>query len=62
MIKEHVERLKKELAEADNIYDEQKTQYRVAALSGGIATIKVGAATETELKDKKTGKISQILQ
>ena len=35
------------------MYDEQKLQYRVAALSGGVASIKVGAATETELKDKK---------
>ena len=33
-------RLKAELGECDNIYDEQKLQYRVAALSGGIAAIK----------------------
>lgn len=39
--------------DVDNIYDEQKLQYRIGALSGGIASIKVGAATETELKDKK---------
>lgn len=39
-IQAHVERLKKELGECDNIYDEQKLQYRVAALSGGIAAIK----------------------
>jgi hypothetical protein len=35
-----VQRLKRELEECDNIYDEQKLQYRVAALSGGIAAIK----------------------
>jgi chaperonin GroEL len=52
-IDDHVARLKRELAEADNIYDEQKLQYRIAAMSGGVASIKVGAATETELKDKK---------
>lgn len=39
-IQAHVERLKKELGECDNIYDEQKLQYRVAALSGGIAAIR----------------------
>lgn len=35
-----MQRLKKELDECDNVYDEQKLQYRVAALSGGIAAIK----------------------
>jgi hypothetical protein len=35
------------------MYDEQKLQYRVAALSGGVASIQVGAFTETELKDRK---------
>lgn len=39
-IQELVGRLKKELEACDNIYDEQKLQYRVAALSGGIAAIK----------------------
>jgi chaperonin GroEL len=53
IIAEHVKNLKKELDGCDNVYDEQKLQYRVAALSGGVAVIKVGAATETELKDKK---------
>ena len=37
----------------DNKFDKEKAQERVAALGGGIARIKVGAATETELKDKK---------
>lgn len=38
---------------SDNKFDKEKAQERVAALGGGIARIKVGAATETELKDKK---------
>jgi chaperonin GroEL len=37
----------------DNKFDKEKAQERIAALGGGIARIKVGAATETELKDKK---------
>jgi chaperonin GroEL len=53
VLEEHVRILKKELEACDNVYDEQKLQYRVAALSGGVASIKVGAATETELRDKK---------
>ncbi len=53
IIAEHTKNLKKELDGCDNVYDEQKLQYRISALSGGVASIKVGAATETELKDKK---------
>lgn len=53
IIAEHVGNLKRELDACDNVYDEQKLQYRAAALSGGVAVIKVGAATETEQKDKK---------
>ena len=37
----------------DSKFDKEKAQQRIAALGGGIARIKVGAATETELKDKK---------
>jgi chaperonin GroEL len=37
----------------DSQFDQEKGDERVAALGGGIARIKVGAATETELKDKK---------
>jgi chaperonin GroEL len=37
----------------DSSFDKEKGQERVSALGGGIARIKVGAATETELKDKK---------
>jgi chaperonin GroL len=48
-----VAQLKQELAETDSIYDTQKLSERIAKLSGGVAVIKVGAATETELEDRK---------
>ncbi|KAK4286427.1 hypothetical protein QN277_002985 [Acacia crassicarpa] len=48
-----VAQLKKELAETDSVYDSQKLAERIAKLSGGVAVIKVGAATETELEDRK---------
>ncbi|KAF7823369.1 ruBisCO large subunit-binding protein subunit alpha [Senna tora] len=48
-----VAQLKKELAETDSIYDTEKLAERIAKLSGGVAVIKVGAATETELEDRK---------
>jgi chaperonin GroEL len=41
------------MATTDSAFDKEKGEERVAALGGGIARIKVGAATETELKDKK---------
>lgn len=48
-----IAQLRREADEADNEYDAEKCTERVASLGGGIARIKVGAATETELKDKK---------
>ncbi|OWM73777.1 ruBisCO large subunit-binding protein subunit alpha [Punica granatum] len=48
-----VAQLKKELAETDSVYDSEKLAERIAKLSGGVAVIKVGAATETELEDRK---------
>ena len=48
-----VSQLKKELAETDSVYDTQKLSERIAKLAGGVAVIKVGAATEAELEDKK---------
>ncbi|XP_050235405.1 ruBisCO large subunit-binding protein subunit alpha [Mercurialis annua] len=48
-----VAQLKKELSETDSIYDSEKLAERIAKLSGGVAVIKVGAATETELEDRK---------
>ena len=48
-----VAQLKQELANSDSIYDTQKLSERIAKLAGGVAVIKVGAATETELEDRK---------
>ena len=47
------ERLRKQMNVADTAYEKEKLQDRIAKLSGGIAVIKVGAVTETEMKDKK---------
>ena len=52
-IAKRVEQLRKQLAETDSEYDQEKLQERIAKLAGGVAVIKVGAATETELKDRK---------
>ncbi|CAL9234605.1 unnamed protein product [Arabidopsis halleri] len=48
-----IAQLKKELFETDSVYDSEKLAERIAKLSGGVAVIKVGAATETELEDRK---------
>ena len=48
-----VAQLKKELAETDSVYDSEKLAERIAKLSGGVAVIKVGAATEHELENRK---------
>merc|ERR1712070_990460 len=48
-----VAQLKQELSETDSVYDTQKLSERIAKLAGGVAVIKVGAATEAELEDKK---------
>nr|AFK45390.1 unknown [Lotus japonicus] len=48
-----VAQLKKELFATDSVYDSEKLAERIAKLSGGVAVIKVGAATETELEDRK---------
>lgn len=45
--------IKRQMEESDSDYDKEKLQERLAKLSGGVAVIRVGAATETELKDKK---------
>ena len=45
--------IKKQIEETDSSYDKEKLQERLAKLAGGVAVIKVGAATETELKEKK---------
>ncbi|KAH7428150.1 hypothetical protein KP509_10G077900 [Ceratopteris richardii] len=52
-IQARIAQIKKELAESDSVYDQEKLSERIAKLSGGVAVIKVGAATETELEDRK---------
>ncbi|MCD6419823.1 MAG: chaperonin GroEL [Synergistetes bacterium] len=52
-IKKRAEQIKKELEEATSEYDKEKLQERLAKIVGGVAVIRVGAATETELKEKK---------
>jgi chaperonin GroEL len=52
-IKERISEIKKEIELSDSDYDKEKLQERLAKLSGGVAIIKVGAATETELKERK---------
>lgn len=52
-IKTRCEQLRKQINTADTGYEKEKLQDRIAKLSGGIAVIKVGAVTETEMKDKK---------
>jgi chaperonin GroEL len=52
-IKARVEQIRKQIEDATSDYDKEKLQERVAKLSGGVAVIKVGAATEVEMKEKK---------
>ncbi|MCS7031594.1 MAG: chaperonin GroEL [Gloeomargarita sp. SKYG116] len=52
-VQARIAQLKQELAETDSEFDREKLQERIAKLAGGVAVIKVGAATETELKEKK---------
>jgi chaperonin GroEL len=52
-VQRRIAQIRQELAETDSEYDKEKLQERIAKLAGGVAVIKVGAATETELKDKK---------
>jgi chaperonin GroEL len=52
-IKARIESIRQQIEEATSDYDKEKLQERVAKLSGGVAVIKVGAATEVEMKEKK---------
>jgi chaperonin GroEL len=52
-IKGRINQLKKQIEETDSDYDREKLQERLAKLAGGVAVIRVGAATETEMKEKK---------
>ncbi len=53
MIKARIEQIKAEIERSTSDYDREKLQERLAKLAGGVAIIRVGAATETELKEKK---------
>ena len=48
-----VEQIKKQIADSTSDFDKEKLQERLAKLSGGVAVIEIGAATEVEMKDKK---------
>ncbi|UZQ55018.1 chaperonin GroEL [Trichothermofontia sichuanensis B231] len=52
-VQKRIAQIRKELDETDSEYDREKLQERIAKLAGGVAVIKVGAPTETELKNRK---------
>jgi chaperonin GroEL len=52
-VKTRCDQIRRQIEESDSSYDKEKLQERLAKLSGGVAVIKVGAATETEMKDRK---------
>ena len=53
VINSRVEQIRKQIADSTSEYDKEKLQERVAKLAGGVAVIKIGAATEVEMKEKK---------
>ena len=53
VIKDRIRQIKAQIEETSSDFDKEKLQERLAKLSGGVAVIKVGAATETELKERK---------
>jgi chaperonin GroEL len=52
-VKTRCEQIRRQMEETESSYDKEKLQERLAKLSGGVAVVKVGAATETEMKDRK---------
>lgn len=52
-VAERVDHIKQQIAETTSDFDKEKLQERLAKLAGGVAVVKVGAATETELKERK---------
>lgn len=61
VIEDRIAQIKSEIDRTDSDFDREKLQERLAKLSGGVAVLKVGAATEPELKEKK-GRIEDALQ
>src|SRR5438046_106434 len=60
-IKARIKQLKAEIENTDSDFDREKLQERLAKLSGGVAVVKVGASTETEMKEKKH-RVDEALQ
>ncbi|MEO0948937.1 MAG: chaperonin GroEL [Cyanobacteria bacterium J06641_5] len=52
-VKTRCDQIRRQIEETESSYDQEKLQERLAKLSGGVAVVKVGAATETEMKDRK---------
>jgi chaperonin GroEL len=52
-VKARCEQIRRQMEDTESSYDKEKLQERLAKLSGGVAVVKVGAATETEMKDRK---------
>jgi len=52
-VKARCEQIRRQIEETESSYDKEKLQERLAKLAGGVAVVKVGAATETEMKDRK---------
>ena len=52
-VKTRCEQIRRQMEETESSYDKEKLQERLAKLAGGVAVVKVGAATETEMKDRK---------
>ncbi|MBW4624327.1 MAG: chaperonin GroEL [Brasilonema octagenarum HA4186-MV1] len=52
-VKARIDQIRRQIEETESSYDKEKLQERLAKLAGGVAVVKVGAATETEMKDKK---------
>jgi len=52
-VKARCEQIRRQMEETDSSYDKEKLQERLAKLAGGVAVVKVGAATETKMKDRK---------
>ena len=61
-IEARVKQIRVQIDEATSDYDREKLQERVAKLTGGVAVIKVGAATEVEMKEKKARVEERFMQ
>src|SRR4029078_3827424 len=52
-VEKRIGQIRRQIEETDSEFDREKLQERLAKLAGGVAVVQVGAATETELKDRK---------